>query len=137
MRYAFIEDHRTTWPIAIQCRVLVVSRSGYYEWRRRPVSPRAKRRELLTAQIRKFHVGHYENYDSPRVSQELRACGEAVNEKMVAKVMRAAGIHAKSHRKFRMTTTDSNHAHPVAENILNREFTAEKRRAYAAKCMLC
>jgi len=49
MRYAFIEDHRTTWPIAIQCRVLAVSRSGYYECRRRPVSEQAKRRETLTA----------------------------------------------------------------------------------------
>lgn len=38
MRYAFIEDHRTAWPITIQCRVLTVTRSGYYEWRRRPVS---------------------------------------------------------------------------------------------------
>jgi transposase InsO family protein len=127
MRYAFIEDHRTTWPIAIQCRVLAVSRSGYYKWRRRPVSERAKRRESLTAQIRKFHVGHHASYGSPRVFRELRARGEAVNEKTVAKVMRAAGIRAKSQRKFRVTTTDSNHTQPVAENVLNREFTAEKR----------
>ena len=85
MRYAFIEDHRTTWPIAIQCRVLAVSRSGYYEWRRRPVSERVKRRESLTAAIRKFHVGHHESYGSPRVHRELQARGEAVNEKTVAK----------------------------------------------------
>ena len=57
MRYAFIEDHRATWPIAIPCRVLAVSRSGYDQWRRRPVSERAKRRESLTAPIREFHGG--------------------------------------------------------------------------------
>ena len=127
MRYAFIEDHRATWPIAIQCRVLAVSRSGYYEWRRRPVSERAKRRESLTAQIREFHVGHHASYGSPRVFRELRARGDRVNEKTVAKVMREAGIQAKSQRKFRVTTTDSNHTQPVAENVLNREFTAKKR----------
>ena len=127
MRYAFSEDHRATWPIASQCRVLAVSRSGYYEWRRRPVSERAKRRESLTAQIREFHVGHHASYGSPRVFRELRARGDRVNEKTVAKVMREAGIQAKSQRKFRVTTTDSNHTQPVAENVLNREFTAKKR----------
>ena len=127
MRYAFIEDHRATWPIAIQCRVLVVSRSGYYEWRRRPVSERAQRRASLTAQIREFHVGHHASYGSPRVFRELRARGEAGNEKTVAKVMREAGIQAKSQRKFRVTTTDSNHTQPVAENVLDREFTAQQR----------
>ena len=127
MRYACIEDHRTVWPIAIQCRVLVVSRSGYYEWHRRPVSARAQRRESLTAAVRKIHVGYRQSYGSPRVHRELRACGEAVNEKTVARVMREAGIRAKSDRKFRVTTTDSNHTQPVAENVLNREFTAEKR----------
>ena len=127
MRYAFIEDHRTVWPIVIQCRLLVVSRSGYYQWRRRPVSERAKRRESLTAAVRKIHVGHRQSYGSPRVHRELRAQGEAVNEKTVAKVMREAGIRANSDRKFRVTTTDSNHTQPVAENVLNREFTADKR----------
>ena len=127
MRYAFIEDHRATWPIAIQCRVLAVSRSGYYEWRRRPVSERAQRRESLTAQIREFHVGHHASYGSPRVHRELRARGDKVNEKTVAKVMREAGIQAKSQRQFRVTTTDSNHTQPVAENTLNREFTAQQR----------
>ena len=127
MKYAFIEDHRTTWPIAIQCRVLAVSRSGYYEWRRRPVSERAQRRESLTAQIREFHVGHHASYGSPRVHRELRARGDKVNEKTVAKVMREAGIQAKSQRQFRVTTTDSNHTQPVAKNTLNRDFTAQQR----------
>lgn len=60
MRYVFIEEHRTAWPIAIQCRVLAVSRSGYYEWRRRPMSERAKRRASLTAKIRKIHAASRE-----------------------------------------------------------------------------
>ena len=107
--------------------MLAVSRSGDYEWRRRPVSERAKRRESLTAQIREFHVGHHASDGSPRVFRELRARGDRVNEKTVAKVMRAAGIQAKSQRKFRVTTTDSNHTQPVAVNVLNREFTAKKR----------
>ena len=127
MRSAFIEDHRTVWPIVIQCRLLVVSRSGYYQWRRRPVSERAKRRESLTAAVRKIHVGHRQSDGSPRVPRELRAQGEAVNEKTVAKVLREAGIRAKSDRQFRVTTTDSNHTRPVAENVLSREFAAQKR----------
>ena len=127
MRYAFIEAHRAVWPIVIQCRVLAVSRSGYYQWRRRPVSARTQRRASLMAEIRKLHVGHRQSYGSPRVFRELRAQGEVVNEKTVAKVMREAGIRAKSDRKFRVTTTDSNHTQPVAENVLNREFTADQR----------
>ena len=109
MRYSFIEDHRTTWPIVMQCDVLQVSRSGYYEWRRRPVSERAQRRESWTAQIREFHVGYHASYGSPRVHQELLARGEVVNEKTVGKVMREAGIRSQTSRKFRVTTTDSNH----------------------------
>jgi transposase InsO family protein len=91
------------------------------------MSERAQRRESLTAQIREFHVGHQASYGSPRVHQELLARGEVVNEKTVAKVMREAGIRSKTSRKFRVTTTDSNHTQPVAESILDREFTAEKR----------
>jgi putative transposase len=70
MRYAFMEDHRATWPIAIPCRVLAVSRSGDYEWRRRPVSERAQRRASLTARIRELHVGHHASHGSPRVHRE-------------------------------------------------------------------
>ena len=127
MRYAFIEAHRDEWPIVIQCRALCVSRSAYYAWGRRPVSVQAQRRESLTVAVRKIHVGHRQSYGSPRVCRELRVQGEVVNEKTVAKVMREAGIRAKSDRKFRVTTTDSNHTRPVAENVLNREFTADKR----------
>ena len=84
------------------------------------MSERAKRRKSLTAPIRKLHVGHHASCGSPRVHQELLARGEAVHEETVAKVMREAGIQAKSQRKFRVTTTDSNHTQPVVENILDQ-----------------
>src|SRR5690606_18303661 len=71
MRDAFIEEHRTTWPIAVQCRVLEVTRSGYYAWRQRPPSATACRREELTEAVRRVHQGRRQVYGSPRVHAEL------------------------------------------------------------------
>ena len=121
MRDAFIEEHRTTWPIAVQCRVLEVTRSGYYAWRQRPPSATACRRAELTKAIRRVHQGRQQVYGSPRVHAELVAEGHRCCRNTVARVMRAAGIQAKSVRKF-CCTTDSCHAHPIAENVLNRDF---------------
>ena len=126
MRDGFIERHRTTWPIVIQCVVLAVSRSGYYEWRKRSVSVTATRRAALTEEVREVHRLSRESYGAIRVQRKLVQQGTPCNRKTVAKVMRAAGIRSKSSRKFRVATTDSNHTQPVAANVLNREFTAEK-----------
>lgn len=126
MRYAFIEAHRQEWPIAVQCPVLRVSRSAYYAWRQRPPSATVTKREALAKDIREVHAGSDERYGAPRVQRALQARGTPCNRKTVAKVMRAAGLRSKMSRKQRVTTTNSNHAHPVAENILAREFTAEK-----------
>lgn len=59
MRYEFIQDHHAVWPVAIQCRVLAVSRSGYYAWLRRPVCESAKRRDQLISQIQAIHATRY------------------------------------------------------------------------------
>ena len=126
MRDGFIERHRTTWPIVIPCAVLQVSRSGYYEWRKRPPSATAIRRAALTQAVRDVHRQSRETYGAIRVQRKLEQQGTRCHRKTVAKVMREAGIRCKSSRKFRVTTTDSNHAQPVAANVLNREFTAEK-----------
>ena len=134
MRYQFVEDHRTVWPVSIQCDVLEVARSGYYAWRKRPLSDRARRREELTDRIRAVHaVKHQDAYGAPRIQQELVAQGHPCNRKTVAKCMKQAGIQAKTVKKFRVSTTDSNHAHPVAENIVARNFTpSEKNQTWAA-----
>src|SRR5690606_34186141 len=105
------------WPVSVQCAVLHVSRSGFYAWRRRDESLTVRRRAELTEQIRHVHQASRQTYGSPRVHAELAAQGRRCNRKTVAKCMREAGIQARSHRKFRVTTTDSNHAHPVAQNI--------------------
>lgn len=126
MRYAFIERHRTEWPVVIQCEVLRVSRSGFYSWRQRPPSATATRRAALTEEVREVHRISRETYGAVRVHQALGQRGTKCDRKTVAKVMREAGIRSKTSRKFRVTTTDSNHPHPVAENVLARDFTAEK-----------
>jgi putative transposase len=127
VRFAFIEQHRDVWPIKIQCAVLEVSRSGFYAWRGREPSQTELRREALTETIREVHQASRATYGSPRVHAELLARGERCNQKTVEKCMREADLRAKSHRKFRVSTTDSNHPHPIAPNIVNRDFAPSQR----------
>lgn len=128
MRYRFIDKHRGVWPISVQCAVLEVTRSGYYAWRKRPPSAQARRRAELTDRIRAIHEQpHQDVYGAPRMHQELRAQGQACNRKTVAKCMQAAGIRAKTVKPFRVTTTNSNHSHPVAENLVERNFAPSKK----------
>lgn len=122
MRSAFIDEHRGDWPVTVQCDVLAVSRSGYYAWRNRSPSVTAQRRAALIEQIREVHQASRQTYGSPRVHAELVAQGQTCNRKTVAKCMKQARIRAKTTHRFRVTTTDSNHAHPVAENVVNRNF---------------
>ena len=110
------------WPIAIQCSVLEVSRSGFYAWRGREPSATQLRREALTETIREIHIQSQRNYGAPRVYRELLKQGHVVNQRTVEKYMRAADIRSKTSRKFRVSTTDSNHSHPIAPNIVNRNF---------------
>jgi transposase InsO family protein len=127
MRYAFIDDHRDQWPATVQCVVLEVSRSGYYAWRTRSPSVTALRRTALTEQIREIHDASRGTYGSPRVHVELVARGQCCQPKTVAKYMKQAGIQAKSQRRFRVTTTDSNHSHPIAQNVVNRNFQPSQK----------
>ncbi len=127
MRYAFIEEHQGAWPIAIQCSVLEVSRSGFYAWRGREPSATQLRQESLTETIREIHMESRRNYGAPRVYRELLKQGHTCNQKTVEKYMRDADIRAKTHRKFRVSTTDSNHPHPIAENIVDRNFDPSQK----------
>lgn len=104
------------------CRVLQVSRSGFYVWRRRPVSEQSQNREMLLSEIKEIHATkEKDNYGSPRVYEELKKKEIPCCVNTIARVMQEAGIRSKMQKKFKVTT-DSNHAFPVADNVLNREF---------------
>ena len=127
MKYACIERHQGEFQVRLMCRVLSVSCSGFYASRRREKSVRERVDEQLAREIRLLHGRnrHYRTYGSPRVHRELRGSGIVVSEKRVARVMRTEGIRAKQSRKF-CVTTDSSHAHPVAPNLLGRQFSLEQ-----------
>lgn len=125
MRYAFVQAHAREHAVTTMCRVLRVSKAGYYAWvarQQRPPSRRATEAAALTAAIRAVHRDSGRTYGSPRVHRELRAQGRRHGEKRVARVMRVEGLRAKTTRRFRVTT-ESAHAHPVAPNVLARQFT--------------
>ena len=126
MKFRFIHEHLAGHhPLDVACQVLEVSRSGYYAWRDRPVSARARRREELAAKVRAVHAENRGVYGSPRVFRALKARGESVCENTVAKVMRRRQIRAKAKKKYVPRTTDSRHDRPVAANLLDRQFEAE------------
>jgi transposase InsO family protein len=103
-------------------RVLSLNPSGYYRWRSRKPSTRAKENERLVGEIRAIHAKSRGNYGSPKVYRCLRRESETVNHKRVERLMREHDIRAKRVRKFRATTT-SRHSLPVAENVLERNFS--------------
>ena len=125
MIYRFIEEHKNQWPVRWLCETLEVSTASYYAWRQDPRSVGEQRRHALLVEIRAIHAEFKTRYGSPRIHAELVARGHDCCVNTVAKLMRQAGIAAKTARKFRCTTTDSNHDLPVAENLLDRQFDPE------------
>jgi len=107
----------------ILCRVLEVTRSGFYAWRARKPSVRNLEDEQLRPKIVKAFETGRGTYGSPRVRDELVDQGFEIGRKRVARLMRELGLRGVSPRKFRVTT-NSDHDHPVAENVLNRNFEA-------------
>jgi len=128
MRYRFIEVEKATFPIALMCRLLQVARGGYYAWRTRPESRRSRSNRKLLVDIQAAHQASRRTYGSPRVHRELRDQGQRVGRHRIARLMRENGLCGRRRRRFR-TTTQSNHAHPVAENVLARQFTTEAPNA--------
>lgn len=122
MRFVFIQAHARIYHITTMCRVLEVSKAGYYAWRGRPLCERVKADDVLTAKIRVIHEDVKGRYGSPRVHQELRALGLPCGKHRVARLMRVDGLTAKSARHFRVTT-NSAHAAPIAPNVLDRQFS--------------
>jgi putative transposase len=110
------------FPIDLMCEVLDVSRSGYYAWCQRPLSLRSQENQKLSQQIEEIHQASRQTYGSPRIQLALQAQGFQVGRNRVIRQMHQLGINAQVKRQF-VTTTDSDHELPIAENVLNRAFT--------------
>lgn len=106
------------------CRVLEVSRGGFYLWLQRPASRRSVENCRLLLDIRAIHKASRGSYGSPRVHAQLRTLSKPYGKNRIARLMRENNIQAKRKRKFR-ATTDSNHHFPVSENVLDRKFDIE------------
>jgi len=123
MTYQFIETQQKEYPVKTLCRVLRVSVSGYDAWCKRPISVRKQSDAVLVQEIRRIYETCRHVYGSPRVHAELQEQGMHCGRKRVERLMRQQGLRAvqKGHKT---RTTDSRHTNPVAENLLQRDFSA-------------
>ena len=132
MKYAWIEHHRDEYTVSRLCRVLLVSRTGYCQWRVRPPSARALANEALDAQVATIHRDSRRSYGRPRITQQLRQQGQCVSAERVRRSLRRQGLRPVYRRAY-VVTTDSVHRLPVAANILNRRFDGwQPNRAWVA-----
>lgn len=110
----------------MQCKVLQVSRSGYYKWLQSKPSNTQQKQQEIVSKIKQVHLKYEQSYGSPRMHRELHAEGVKCCKNTVAKLMQREGIAARTRRRFKVVTTDSNHDSPIAANLLSRNFVAEK-----------
>ena len=125
MRFQLIDVAKKDFPVQRLCKVLGVSPSGYFAWRRRPASPRQQEDLVLLAHIRSAFALSHETYGSPRMTRELQDNGLSVGRRRTARLMRENGLKARQKRRFKRTT-DSHHAFPMAPNLLDQDFSAER-----------
>jgi len=124
VKYAYIKGQSQWHAVDRLCRILAVSTSGYYDWYKRPVSNRKRRDEELKAKVKLAHIESHEIYGSPRIHEDLKAQGESVSRKRIARLMKEEQLVAKAVKAFKRTTITDPRL-PVAENILMQDFTAK------------
>jgi putative transposase len=125
MRFQFLDDHQQQFSITLLCRVLDVSRSGYYAWRKREPSARKMADQVLLALMRLHHKKSRGAYGSPRIHQAIQKEGIRCGRKRVARLMREASLGARQKRRYQVTT-QSNHYLPVVPHLLDQAFTAKR-----------
>jgi len=122
MKYRFMAEHRGEHRVGRMAVNLGVTRSGFYAWARRGKSPRRVQDERLEELIKEIQQEAKHRYGSPRVTKELGRKGHRVGHNRVARLMREGQLGARPRKGYRVTTK-SNHSHPVAENLLARNFS--------------
>lgn len=118
-----IQQHEQTFSVGLMCRLFSVSRSGYYQWKKRPPSKRHQIREALAVEVKRIFEDEKNRVGSPRIAKRLNDEGHQASRHAVAKIMRTHGWRAKAAKKYK-ATTNSNHNLPVAPNLLAQNFEA-------------
>jgi putative transposase len=137
VRYAWIEQHRDDYAVSRMCRLLLVSRTGYLQWRRRPPSVRAQSNARLDAQVAAMHAASKRSYGRPRIVRGLRELGLCVGHERVRRSLQRQALQPVYQRPYRVTT-DSNHRLPVAPNVLERRFDGwDINRAWVSDITYC
>ena len=121
MRFAFIETEKACFPVTLMCRMLAVSRAGFYAWRRRPAAAQTREDQVLAVAVAAIYAENHGRYGSPRVQMELRNRGQRSGRKRIARLMRLQGLRARPRRRYQ-TSTDCRHGLPVCSNLLARRF---------------
>lgn len=125
MKHAFIARESTQFPTTILCRVLDVSSSGFYAFLQRQAKPAQDPHSALRDDLRTIHKSSRGTYGRPRMLHALRACAHQVGPKRVARLMREENLRGVSKRKFKPSTTNSNHSRELAPNLLDRQFAVD------------
>lgn len=123
MKYAFITRYKKTWPFDLMCRLLGVTRNGYYSYckRRNTTQPDPEHQEMLEA-VKEIAKASDNSYGTRRMKRALNALGYPVSRQKARKLMREAGITVRHRKKYKVTT-NSNHQQPLFENVLDRQFS--------------
>ena len=132
MKYAWIESQRDCLCVASMCRLLGVSKSGWYDWRSRPACRRSQDDARLAVELRARHARHRGKYGRPRLTADLRAAGLRINHKRVHRLMRREGLCARRGRRF-VRTTDSRHALALAPQRARAALRGQRPRPGVAR----
>jgi putative transposase len=124
VKYAFIKAHRREFDTAVMCRLLAVSRSGFYDWLRHPLSDRAVEDQRLLGLIRAAYTASHGVYGAPRIFLDLREAGETCSKPRVARIMRAN--HIKARHGYRAPRYARGHTSLLTPNTLQRGFTVQQ-----------
>jgi len=125
VKFAFIAAERTLYPVKTLCRVLGLSTSGFYEYLKRLNMPPSDRDHAVRQELQVVHRSSRGTYGRPRLTHALRDRGHSINEKRVQRLMNEADIRGVTKSTFKPRTTDSDHRHPVAANLLERRFAVD------------
>jgi putative transposase len=128
VRFAFIATEKACFPVALLCRVLQVSRSGFYAWQIRLPAARTQQDQRLAISVAAIYTNSRGRYGSPRIHAELCESGQSAGRKRVARLMRMQGLRARQRYRYRRTT-DSRHGLAIKDNVLARRFAMAQPNA--------